>query len=284
MLRNPIIASSGTYGYGLEYQRYGDPSLLGAVVAKSLTVEPRTGFPPPRVSLLPDAGSMRNALGVPNPGVKRWAETILPDMCAAKVAVVASVWGVGPEELVAAAELLAQYQGPIAWEINLSCPNSGFSRPPVSDDPETSADVCRAIRQLAPTSVGLWAKLSPDAADVIDVGLACHEAGADVLTVSNTYPSHRLYSGTLEALPGGFGGVSGSILRLQVLPLIEKFRSTAPQIDIIACGGVINSDIAIEYLDMGVKAVQVGTASLYDPRACHKVALGVVRKMSLRNR
>jgi dihydroorotate dehydrogenase (NAD+) catalytic subunit len=279
-LRNPVIAASGTYGYGLEYSKYGDPSLLGAVIVKSLTVEPRAGFPAPRVTMLSEPGSMLNSIGVPNPGVERWAETTLPSMRAAGVAIVASVWGVDSESVVSAAEILARYPGPIAWEINLSCPNSEHPGSPVSHDPHRSAEVCRAIRRLAPEHIGIWAKLSPDAPDVIDVGFACHEAGADAVTVSNTYPAVPGHVEGGAVLGGGPGGMSGAVLRQYTRPLIEKFRATYPDLQVLACGGVLSSDIALDYLAIGARAVQVGTASLYDPRACHKIAAGVVSRLS----
>ncbi len=160
-LRNPVVASSGTYGYGLEYLRYGDPRCLGAVVVKSLTVEPRPGFAPPRVTLLDEPGSMLNAIGVPNPGVEAWARTILPAMRDLGVPVVASIWGLDADGVVGAAEILARYRGPIAWEVNLSCPNSEHGGAPVSHDPATAAAVCRAVRSLAPDEVGIWPSSPP---------------------------------------------------------------------------------------------------------------------------
>lgn len=278
-LRNPVIASSGTYGYGLEYSRYGDPRLLGAMVVKSLTVEPRPGFAPPRVTLLEDPGSMLNAIGVPNPGVRAWAESILPSMCEAGAPVVASIWGVDADAVVDAAELLSRYRGPIAWEVNLSCPNSEHNSAPVSHDSESAARVCRAVRDLAPDEVGVWAKLSPDAPDVTEVGVACHNAGADAVTVSNTFPARSDTDTRRSHLGGGSGGMSGSILREYVRPLVEKFGSSYAEVPVLACGGVLSSQIALDYLDLRAKAVQVGTASLYDPRACHKIASGLVTRL-----
>lgn len=283
-LRNPVMASSGTYGYGLEYRRYGDPRRLGAVIVKSLTVEPRAGHRPPRVTLLDEPGSMVNAIGVPNPGVQVWAEQILPGMRALGVPVVASVWGLSAEDVVAAAELLSRYRGPIAWEVNLSCPNSEHGGTPVSHDAHASAAVCRAVRDMAPDEVGVWAKLSPDAPDVTDVGEACYLAGADAVTVSNTFPAAAL---GLQARPahlgGGPGGMSGPILRQYIEPLLDKFHSSYPHVPVLACGGVVSSEVAVGYLTRGATAVQVGTASLYDPRACHKIARGVVRRLKVRS-
>ena len=236
--------------------------------------------PPPRVTLLKEPGAMVNAVGVPNPGVRAWGDTILPSMRELGVPVVASVWGVDADSVVAAAEILARYRGPIAWEVNLSCPNSEHGGTPVSHDPVAAAEVCRAVRALAPEEVGVWAKLSPDAPDVTEVGVACHRAGADAVTVSNTFPAAAMVTAERPShLGGGTGGMSGAILRHHVRPLIEKLGSSHPDVPVLACGGVLSSDLAIDYLDLGARAVQVGTASLYDPRACHKIARGVVRKL-----
>ncbi len=272
------MTASGTYGYGLEYSGYGDPSLLGALVVKSLTVEPRPGFPPPRVTMLTKPGSMLNSAGVPNPGVTRWAETALPQLLGAGVTVVASIWGIDAQRVVDSAAMLAPYSGPVAWEINLSCPNSEHRGLPVSHFPNRAAEVCEAVRRLAPSSVGVWVKLSPDAPDVIEVGQACYEAGADAVTVSNTHPA-LVGTPTEAALGGGPGGMSGAVLREYVRPLVKKFSDASPEIPIIACGGVLSSEIALDYLQIGARAVQVGTASLYDPRACHKIARGLVRRV-----
>lgn len=278
-LRNPVIAASGTFGYGLEYARYGDPSLLGAVVVKSLTVEARSGFPPPRVSLLEEPGAMLNAVGVPNPGVRQWAETILPPMLEAGVTVVASIWGSDSDKVVDAAHMLSAYTGPVAWELNLSCPNSDHPGSPVSHDPVRSAEVCKEIRSILAPEVGLWAKVAPDAPDVVDVGLACSEAGADAVTLTNTYRNAG-GPGDPPPLGGGPGGISGSTLRHHVRPLVEKFGTNYPEVCVIASGGVLGSSIALDYLRLGARAVQVGTASFYDPRACHKIARRVVAELS----
>ena len=279
-LRNPVIASSGTYGYGLEYAQFGNPSLLGAVVVKSLTVDPRPGFPPPRVTLLDRPGSMRNAIGVPNPGVKSWAEQTLPSMVEAGVTVVASIWGTDEFGVIKAAEMLAPYEGPTAWEVNLSCPNSEHPGSPVSHDPDRVAEVCERVRDLAAADVGVWAKLAPDAPDIVAVAGACHRAGADAVVISNTYPAAALGVHGPK-LGGGDGGLSGAVLREYTRPLVEAVVSEEPDVPVIACGGVLSSDIALDYLGLGAVAVEVGTASLFDPRACHKIARGVVRKRRL---
>jgi dihydroorotate dehydrogenase (NAD+) catalytic subunit len=226
--------------------------------------------------MLDEPGTMVNAVGVPNPGVTAWAEQTLPAMVRAGVTVVASVWGVDPDGVIGAAELLAPHRGPVAWEVNLSCPNSGHASAPVSHDPEAAATVCRAVRALAPDEVGVWAKLSPDAPDVPAVAAACRAAGADAVTVSNTFPAAALDVRPATPLGGGTGGMSGGALRPRVRRLVGALREQHPDVPVIACGGVLGTADAVGYLDLGAVAVQVGTASLYDPRACHKIARGVV--------
>ncbi len=279
-LRNPVIAASGTYGYGLEYSCFGDPALLGAVVVKSLTATPRPGFSPPRVAPLDYPGSLLNSIGVPNPGIRAWAETILPTMMAAGVATVVSIWGESYEELLEAAEILGEYPGAIAWEVNLSCPNALRQSVPISHVPDLAGAAVADIRRIAGPNVGLWAKLSPDTPDIVEAAAACADGGADAVTIANTYPGMRIDLETQKSVLGSpTGGMSGAILREFVPPLVEKVHAQALRIPIIGCGGVLNSATAMEYLEAGAVAVQVGTASLYDPRACHKIARGVVRSL-----
>jgi dihydroorotate dehydrogenase (NAD+) catalytic subunit len=226
---------------------------------------------------------MLNAVGVPNPGVRAWAEHTLPTMLAAGAPVVASVWGLSAEAIVASAELLSTFRGPMAWEVNLSCPNSEHGGPPVSHDPTTAASVCSAVRALAPDEVGVWAKLAPDAPDVLAVADACARAGVDALTVSNTLPAAAATGIAVPThLGGGAGGLSGPVLRPYVEPIVDALASSQGRVPVLACGGVVSSEVALAYLDRGATAVQVGTASLYDPRACHKIARGLVRRLQAR--
>jgi len=277
-LRNPVVAASGTYGYGLEYACFGDPALLGAVVVKSLTATPRAGFPPPRVAPLDYPGALLNAIGVPNPGIPHWGKTVLPQMLAAGVATVVSIWGESYDELVASAAALSQFSGPVAWEVNLSCPNALHQEVTLSHVPTLARAALEQIRSLAGPDIGLWAKLSPDTPDIVEAASACVDGGADAVTVANTFPGMRVDPETRQSVLGSdSGGMSGAVLREFVPTLLARLASEAPTIPVIACGGVLNSATALEYLDLGAVAVQVGTASLYDPRACHKVARGVVR-------
>jgi dihydroorotate dehydrogenase (NAD+) catalytic subunit len=291
-LRNPVMPASGTYGYGLEYQAYGDPAQLGALVVKSLSATPWGGNPPPRLRPL-SAGSMLNSIGLPNPGVEAWTTGTLPALLARGVTVVASVWGHTPEELVDAAQLMAKVTGPVAWEVNLSCPNLATSDEMPSHNPEVAYQVCAKIRTLADDAVGVWAKLSPHAPDVAGVAAACQDAAVDAVTLTNTYPAKALQTaetptaeGTpelaqsrgepLPALGRGAGGLSGAALKPIVTGIVSAVRARCPDLAVVAAGGVLTVEDALDYLDLGAAAVQVGTANFLDPRATHHIARGVV--------
>jgi dihydroorotate dehydrogenase (NAD+) catalytic subunit len=275
-LRNPVMPASGTYGYGLEHQAYGDPALLGALVVKSLSATPWDGNPPPRLRPL-TAGTMLNSIGLPNPGVEAWASGTLPRLLDRRVTVVASIWGHTPEELLDAAQLMAKVAGPVAWEVNMSCPNLATSDEMPSHNPEVAYEVCAKIRTLADEAVGVWAKLSPQAPDVPAVAAACHDAGVDAVTLTNTYPAKALPDQPLPPLGRGAGGVSGAALKPMVTGIVAAVRRRCPDLAVVAVGGILTVDDALDYLDLGAAAVQVGTANFLDPRATHQIAWGVVR-------
>lgn len=292
-LRNPVMPASGTYGYGLEYAAYGDPALLGALVVKSLSATPWDGNPPPRLAPL-SAGTMLNSIGLPNPGVEAWASGTLPALVDHGVTVVASIWGHTPDELLDAAKLMSEVEGPVAWEVNMSCPNLATSNEQPAQNPEVAHEVCAEIRTLADESVGLWAKLAPQAPDVPAVAAACERAGVDAVTLTNTFPANALGtsnpddpyralpvqgSGELPRLGRGSGGISGAALKPIVTDIIAKVRHHSPDLPMVAAGGVLTADDALDHLGQGAKAVQVGTANFLDPRATHQIARAVVSRL-----
>ena len=274
------MPASGTYGFGLEYLAYGDPSLLGAVVVKSLSARPWAGNPEPRLHPL-EPDSMLNSVGLPNPGVERWVHDTLPDLLASDVRVVASIWGHTPEELLDAARLMAHASGVIAWEVNLSCPNLSTSRDLPSHNPVVARELCSEIRRLAADSVGIWAKLAPHASDIAAVAGACMNAGVDAVTMTNTYPGMKIDIDTRRPVLGaGGGGISGRALKPIALNLVRIVRHEHPDLPIVAAGGVLTVDDAFDYFDAGANAVQVGTANFLDPRSTHTIASGVVSRLA----
>lgn len=296
-LRNPVMPASGTYGYGLEYAAYGDPALLGALVIKSLSAEPWDGNPPPRLRPLA-AGSMLNSIGLPNPGVEAWATGTLPALLDRGVRVVASIWGHTPEELLDAAQRLAKVEGPVAWEVNMSCPNLATSDEQPSQNPDAAHAVCAKVRALAADTVGVWAKLAPQAPDVPAVAAACQDGGADAVTLTNTFPAQSLRAlhtdgppgaasvqsslediGELPSLGGRGGGISGLALRPVVHEIVTAVRRRSPGLAIVAAGGIFTPDDALAYLEAGARAVQIGTANFLDPRTPHHIARAVVSRL-----
>jgi dihydroorotate dehydrogenase (NAD+) catalytic subunit len=280
-LRNPVMAASGTFGFGLEYAAHGDLAALGCFVTKSLSAAPWEGNPPPRLVPLDPPGTMLNSVGLPNPGVKAWAADTLPELRARGVRVVSSIWGHTPEELLDAATAMREVDGPVAWELNMSCPNLSTSDAMPSHNPDVAREIVATIREMVDPSIGLWAKLSPHAERIVEVAARCHDAGIDAVTMTTTYPGANfgVPPGT-RALGKGTGGVSGAAIKPIVLPLVQQVHATVPDLPIVAAGGVQSVDDALDYLRAGATAVQVGTANFFDPAITFRIAEGVVAALS----
>jgi dihydroorotate dehydrogenase (NAD+) catalytic subunit len=276
-LRNPVMAASGTFGFGLEYAAHGDLATLGCFVTKSLSAAPWAGNPAPRLVPLSQPATMLNSVGLPNPGIQAWAAEVLPELLARRVRVVASIWGHTPEELLDAARMMREVDGPVAWELNLSCPNLSTSDAMPSHNPDVAHDIVATVRAMVDPAVGLWAKLSPHAERIVEVAARCQDAGIDSVTMTNTYPgAHFGLPPDTRSLGKGTGGVSGAALKPIVLPLVEKVRADRPDLAIVAAGGVRSVADALDYLRAGASAVQVGTANFFDPRITFRIAKGVV--------
>jgi dihydroorotate dehydrogenase (NAD+) catalytic subunit len=275
------MAASGTFGFGLEYAAHGDLANLGCFVTKSLSAAPWDGNPPPRLIPLDPPGTMLNSVGLPNPGVKAWAAETLPLLLERRVRVVASIWGHTPDELLDAARVMAEVDGPIAWELNLSCPNLATSDAMPSHNPDVANAIVSEVRALVDPAVGLWAKLSPHAERIVEVASRCRDAGIDAVTMTNTYPGalFGVPDGT-RALGRGTGGVSGAALKPIVLPLVQRVHAECPDLPIVAAGGIQKVSDALDYLDAGATAVQIGTANFFDPRITFAIARGVVAARS----
>jgi dihydroorotate dehydrogenase (NAD+) catalytic subunit len=280
-LRNPVMAASGTFGFGLEYAAHGDLAALGCFVTKSLSATPWAGNPAPRLVPLDPPGTMLNSVGLPNPGVAAWAADTLPALLARGVHVVASIWGHTPDELLDAARAMRAVEGPVAWELNLSCPNLATSDAMPSHNPDVAGDIVSAVRAMVDPSVGLWAKLSPHAERIVEVAARCQAAGIDSVTMTNTYPGANFgLPAETRALGKGTGGVSGAALKPIVMPLVQRVRAECPDLPIVAAGGVQSVDDALDYLRIGATAVQIGTANFFDPRITFRIAAGVVAALS----
>ncbi len=272
-LRNPILAASGTAGHGAELRAYVDLSLLGGVVVKSLSAGPWAGNPAPR---LHGAGpAMVNSVGLQGPGVPAWVESDLPALRRAGAAVVASIWGRTVGEYRAAAALLAGVADVVALEVNLSCPNLDGGRHLFAHDPAATAS---ALEAAGASGLPLWAKLSPNTDRLVEVAGAAREAGAAAVVVANTVLGMVLDVERFRpVLANGGGGLSGPAIHAVAVRAVWDVHAAHPGLPIIGVGGVRNAATAVEMLQAGATAVEVGTATLADPRATAKVVAGLER-------
>ncbi len=277
-LPNPVLTASGTSGHGTELSEYGDLSRLGAVVVKSLSVEPWPGNPAPRVHEV--GAGMLNSVGLQGPGLAAWVADDLPALQAAGARVVVSIWGRSVSDYARAAELVAAAAstGPgsciEALEVNVSCPN-------VEDRSRMFAHSAAATEQvLAVTACGLprWAKLSPNVPDLVEIAVGAVEGGAAGLTLVNTLLGLALdIESGRPVLGAGGGGLSGSAVHPVAVRAVWECRSAFPELPIIGVGGVFSGHDAVELLVAGADAIQVGTATFRDPRAPWKVLRQLAR-------
>ena len=269
-LPNPVMTASGTAGHGAELAPYLDLGALGAVVVKSLHADPWPGNPPLRVH--ETTAGMINSVGLQGPGVKAWLDEDVGPLLATGARVVASIWGRSVDEYRRAAELLADAAaGVVAVEVNLSCPNTEAGRDLFAHSPSATADVIAATEACGRPR---WAKLSPNAPNLVEVAGAAHAAGAEAVTLVNTVmgmaidPETRRFR--LGSGPAG-GGVSGPAIHPIAVRAVFDVHRALPAVPVVGVGGIARGVDAAEMMLAGATAVQVGTATFADPRAPGRV-------------
>jgi len=266
-LANPILAASGTFGYGVEFAHLVDLNRLGGIVVKGLSLEPMAGAPAPRLCETPSG--MLNAVGLQNVGVRAFVAEKLPALRQYRTAVIANVFGYTIDEYVGVIRILEEAEGLAAYELNISCPNTAHGGLQFGSDPQMVLEVVSAARRTARRP--LWVKLSPNVTDIGVIAKAAEEAGADALTVANTYQAMSIDVQTRKSRLGrATGGLSGPAIRPITLRLVYE-TSRVVKIPIIGLGGVEKADDALEYIIAGASAIQVGTANFSEPRACEDI-------------
>lgn len=267
-LANPILAASGTFGYGLEFSHLVDLNRIGGFVTKGLSAQPLEGAPAPR--LVETAGGMLNAVGLQNVGVRAFVAEKLPELRRYRCAVVANVFGHTVEEYVEVISVLETADGLAAYELNISCPNTRRGGVQYGTDPAMTAEVVAAARSVARRRP-LWVKLSPNVTDIAAIARAAESAGADALTVANTYIGMSVDFQTRRSRLGNLtGGLSGPAIKPITLRLLYE-ACRAVKIPVMGLGGVETPEDVLEYMVVGASAVQVGTASFVDPRATEQL-------------
>lgn len=263
-LRAPVLTASGTAGHGAEFARYLRPAELGAVVVKSMRATPFEGNPAPR--LHPTPAGMINSVGLQGPAVSHWLEHELPDLRAAGATVVASIWGSTVEEYRQAAEALSAAPSCVAAvEVNVSCPNLEDRDRMFSHSARATAE---AVEAAGPCGRPLWAKLSPDAPDIVEIAAAAQSAGAEAVVLTNTVPAMVIDTETRRpALGAKRGGLSGAAMRPVAVRAVYDVHEAIADLPIVGVGGVSAGVDVVEFLLAGASAVEVGTATFADPRA-----------------
>ncbi len=276
-LRNPILAASGTFGYGIEFAHLVDLNRLGGLVVKGLSREPIEGAPPPRLVETPSG--MLNAVGLQNVGVRAFVAEKLPELRKYAVPVLANVFGYTVEDYVEVIRVLEDADGLAGYELNISCPNVKKGGMQFGADPGLVAEVVRAARKAA-VKRPLWVKLSPLVTDIGLIARAAEGAGADALTVANTYPAMAVNFRTGKSRLGNLtGGLSGAAIKPITLRLVWEVRKSV-EIPIIGLGGVETVEDVLDYLSVGATAVQVGTANFIDPGVTGRLVEGLESAVS----
>jgi dihydroorotate dehydrogenase (NAD+) catalytic subunit len=269
--KSPVFVASGTFGYGTELADFVDLSLLGGVCSKGLSLVPRPGNPPPRIAETP--AGMLNAIGLENVGIDRFISEKVPAFRDAPCAMIANIFGVTVDEYVELARRLDGVPRVDALEINISCPNVKAGGVTFGRDPSLAAEVTRAVRRA--TKKPLIVKLSPNTADIAEVGRAVEAEGADAVSVINTITAMAIDVRKRRPVLGNMtGGLSGPAIRpIAVRMVYECFR--ALRIPIMGIGGIMTAGDALEFILAGAACVQVGTASFVDPSAAARVFHGI---------
>ncbi len=261
-LRNPIIAASGTFGYGLEFSNLAKLEELGALVVKGLSREPLSGNPGPRVT--ETASGMLNAIGLQNVGVRAFAKEKLPELAQIDVPVIANVFGYRVEDYLEVLRVLEDSEGLAAYELNLSCPNThrgGLEFGASAAALREAVEAARRVIRHRP----LLVKLSPNVADISAMARAAAEAGADGLSLINTLRGLAVDARTrTPVLANGYGGLSGPAIKPVALYMVHQ-AAQAVDLPIVGMGGIATGEDAAEFLVCGASAVQVGTATFWDP-------------------
>jgi len=281
-LQNPVMAASGTFGYGVEFSSIVDLNKLGAVITKGLSREPIAGNPAPR--LWHTEAGMMNSIGLQNVGVKAFIQDKLPKLRQYSVPMIANVFGYAEDDYLEVVRALEDAEGLAGYELNVSCPNTKHGGIFFSSDPQSLAALIQQVRAVAKRP--LIVKLSPNVASIQPFARAAEESGADAISLVNTFISLAIDIETRTPRIGaGFGGLSGPAIKPIALRMVYE-ASRSVKIPVIGLGGIANGEDAAQFLIAGARAVEVGTATFADPKAPERIARDldkVVRRLGAAN-
>lgn len=272
-LKNPVMPASGCFGFGEEYEDYVDIGALGAVVVKSVTMSETVGNPAPRVCETP--GGMLNAIGWQNPGADVFINEKMPYLRKFDTPVIVNLAGKTVEDYALLAAKLDGVDGLAGMELNISCPNVSEGGVAFGTDPKMAASVITAVKKS--TSLPLIVKLSPNVTDITVMARAAEEAGADALSLINTFTAIAIDIKTRKPVLGNFtGGLSGPAIKPVALYMTYRVTQTV-KIPVIGMGGILRAEDAIEFLLAGATAVAVGMGTFVNPTAMPEIISGIER-------
>ena len=275
LLANPVMTASGTFGYGTEYSHLFDIQQLGAIVCKGTTLEPRDGNPQPR--LAETACGVLNSIGLQNIGVNALIKEKAPVWASWRLPVIVNIAGETIDDYAQLAGQLDGVAGVSAIEVNISCPNIKFGGAEFGANPESAAEVTAAVK--AATSRPILVKLTPNTSDITKVAMAVAEAGADAISLINTFRGMAIDIAKRRPLLGSIsGGLSGPAIKPVALYMVYEVAG-AVEVPVIGCGGITTASDAIEFIMAGASAIQVGTASFTNPRAPLDILEGIAQFM-----
>ena len=270
-LKNPVLAASGTFGYGVEFVPYFGLEKLGGFVVKGLHFNPREGNPPPRLVETPSG--LINAIGLQGVGVRAFAEKVLPELRRLDTAVIVNVCGADDDEYVAVIEFLENQKGVAAYELNISCPNVKTEGLCPALSPEATHELVRKIKAVARRPV--ITKLSPNVTNIVEIAQAAETAGTDAISLVNTFLAMAIDIETRRPrLANIFGGLSGPAIKPIALRMVYQVASRV-NVPVIGMGGIMSGADAVEFLLAGAAAVEVGTANFVDPDAALRIILEI---------
>ena len=271
-LRSPVIAASGTFGYGIEFEELVSLNRIGAFVTKGLSKEPMPGNPTPRI--IETAAGMINAIGLQNMGVRPFVEQKLPKLRQIKDAVViANIFGYTVEDCLEVIRVLNDADGIAMYELNASCPNTSHGGMVFGTDPDLLKELVSRTKEAVKRP--LMVKLSPNVTSIPQMARVAEEAGADAISLVNTFVSLAIDVETRKSrIANVTGGLSGPAIKPIAVRMVYE-AARAVKIPVVGMGGIVRAEDAVEFMIAGATAVQVGTASYADPRAVENIANGM---------
>lgn len=276
LLANPVMTASGTFGYGTEYSHLFDVQRLGAIICKGTTLKPREGNPQPR--LAETASGLLNSIGLENIGVNALIQDKAPVWAKRHLPVLVNIAGESADDYARLARQLEGVAGISGLEVNISCPNVKAGGAEFGANPDSAAEVTKAVRQA--TTLPMLVKLTPNTSDIVKVAVAVAGAGADALTLINTLKGMAIDITKRRPLLGNItGGLSGPAIKPVALYMVYAVAG-AVDIPIVGCGGITTAGDALEFIMAGASAIQVGTAGFINPSAPLDVLEGIERFMT----